>query len=64
MQQTMISAEMRENPGVRAKLSAFRAGGRIPRASSSVANAATASASWGSSGGAGSAYPYPGARGP
>ena len=30
MQQTMISAEMRDNPGMRGKLSAFRAGGRIP----------------------------------
>ncbi len=30
MQQTIISAEMRDKAGVRATLSAFRAGGRIP----------------------------------
>ncbi|HAT72923.1 MAG TPA: 50S ribosomal protein L25 [Elusimicrobia bacterium] len=30
MQQTMISAEMRDKAGVRAALTAFRAGGRIP----------------------------------
>lgn len=30
MQQTIISADTRENAGVRAKLSAFRASGRIP----------------------------------
>lgn len=30
MQQTIISADNRENPGVRSKLSAFRAAGRIP----------------------------------
>ena len=30
MQQNIISAENRDNPGVRGKLSAFRAGGRIP----------------------------------